>query len=152
MASLRRLLALGLSLGLAAAQSITPVESRGSLTPGSPLYTISISPELAVAPPKEELHLYPAVNDLITPDQSLKDLRISGRLAVVGPNNANKLKDGDIAFVSCDPDDYPGNIDPDDTLKIVLSSSPRPAAILLFTTHDVRCEYSADPNVKPVSA
>ncbi|EEQ31954.1 RING-7 protein [Microsporum canis CBS 113480] len=109
MASLWRLLALGLSLGLAAAQSIKPIDSRGSLQVGSPLYSLNLSPE--PLPGRKDLHLFPSTPDLYVLDQSIKmffqELHISGRLVTVSPRNANKLKAGDIAYLSCDPDDYP---------------------------------------------
>ncbi|KAM5474340.1 hypothetical protein MauCBS54593_001914 [Microsporum audouinii] len=150
MASLWRLLALGLSLGLAAAQSIKPIDSRGSLQVGSPLYSLNLSPE--PLPGRKDLHLFPSTPDLYVLDQSIKELHISGRLVTVSPRNANKLKAGDIAYLSCDPDDYPGNIDPNDTLGIVLAASPRPAAILLYTTHSLRCDYEPDSDGEPAAA
>ncbi|KAF3484200.1 RING-7 protein [Arthroderma uncinatum] len=149
MASLRRLLALALGLGLTASQSIKPIESRGALQVGSPLYTLAIEPELPSQPSPENLHLYPATQILNAPDETLKGLHISGRLVSVGPGNANKLKAGDIAYLSCDPDDYPGIIDPEETLEIIFNATTRPAAILLYTTHAVRCDFSPDPDDRP---
>ncbi|EGD95218.1 hypothetical protein TESG_02709 [Trichophyton tonsurans CBS 112818] len=149
MASLWRLLALGLSLALAAAQTITPLDSRGQLQVGSPLYSLDLDPE--PYDDRVKLHLYPSTSSLYAPDESLKDLRIAGRLVIVSHSNAQRLRETDIAYVSCDPDDYPGNIDPNDTLGALLAASRRPAAILLYTTHAVRCDYEADQDEDPAT-
>ncbi|EFR05117.1 RING-7 protein [Nannizzia gypsea CBS 118893] len=149
MASLRRLLALALSLGLAGAQSITPIESRGKLQVGSPLYSLDLDPEPYEG--REKLHLYPSTSDLYVPDEPLKGLRISGRLVTVSRRNANRLKAGDIAYLSCDPDDYLENIDPSEMLGVLLAAPIRPAAILLYTTHAVRCDYEGDREEDPAS-
>lgn len=70
MASLWRLLALGLSLALAAAQTITPLDSRGQLQVGSPLYSLDLDPE--PYDDRVKLHLYPSTSSLYSPDESLK--------------------------------------------------------------------------------
>ncbi|EZF72417.1 hypothetical protein H105_05464 [Trichophyton soudanense CBS 452.61] len=150
MASLWRLLALGLSLALAAAQSISPLDTRGQLQVGSPLYSLDLDPE--PYDDRVKLHLYPSTSNLFAPDESLKDLRIAGRLVIVSHRNAQRLKETDIAYLSCDPDDYPGNIDPNDTLGALLAASRRPAAILLYTTHAVRCDYEADHDEDPATS
>lgn len=74
-----------------------------------------------------------------------------GRLVIVSHRNVQRLKETDIAYLSCDPDDYPGNIDPNDTLGSLLAASRRPAAILLYTTHAVRCDYEADHDEDPAT-
>ncbi|DAA79016.1 TPA_exp: putative RING finger domain protein [Trichophyton benhamiae CBS 112371] len=149
MASLWRLLALGLSLALAAAQTITPLDTRGQLQVGSPLYSLDLDPE--PYDDRVKLHLYPSTSNLYAPDDSLKGLRIVGRLVIVSHRNVQRLKETDIAYLSCDPDDYPGNIDPNDTLGSLLAASRRPAAILLYTTHAVRCDYEADHDEDPAT-
>lgn len=70
MASLWRLLALGLSLALAAAQTITPLDTRGQLQVGSPLYSLDLDPE--PYDDRVKLHLYPSTSNLYAPDDSLK--------------------------------------------------------------------------------
>lgn len=70
MASLWRLLALGLSLALAAAQSISPLDTRGQLQVGSPLYSLDLDPE--PYDDRVKLHLYPSTSNLFAPDESLK--------------------------------------------------------------------------------
>ncbi|KAL4975838.1 hypothetical protein BDW66DRAFT_62648 [Aspergillus desertorum] len=69
-------------------------------------------------------------------------LNRTGTLVQVGPSNSLSLQSSDIAFISCDPAAYIGNLDADATLDNVLSRGPE--AVLLYSTTVSHCNYTND--------
>ncbi|KAL3470164.1 hypothetical protein BJX99DRAFT_56453 [Aspergillus californicus] len=74
--------------------------------------------------------------------RQLADLNRTGSL--VQAANLLSLQSTDIAFVSCDPDAYPGNLDASATVNGILNSQQRPAAVLLYSTIAQHCNYTND--------
>ncbi|RDW90618.1 uncharacterized protein DSM5745_02393 [Aspergillus mulundensis] len=66
----------------------------------------------------------------------------TGTLVQVGPSNSLSLQSSDIAFISCDPAAYTGNLDADATLSNVLIRGPE--AVLLYSTSASHCNYTND--------
>ncbi|KAI9704014.1 MAG: hypothetical protein M1820_005635 [Bogoriella megaspora] len=69
---------------------------------------------------------------------------ISGTLVVAqNPDQAKSILSQDIGYVSCDPSDYPGNINALGVLNQIQGQNA--AAIILFTTTALTCNYTAGP-------
>lgn len=54
---------------------------------------------------------------------------------------AGNIGQGNIAYISCDPSTYPGNIDGADTINAVVSNHP--GAIVLFSNSSTSCSFTA---------
>lgn len=54
------------------------------------------------------------------------------------------LERDDIAFISCDSSAYPGELDASDTVSNVLTASPLPSAVILYSTAVDHCNYTSD--------
>ncbi|KAL4910355.1 hypothetical protein BDW74DRAFT_144938 [Aspergillus multicolor] len=66
----------------------------------------------------------------------------TGTLLHVEPSNSLSLQSSDIAFISCDPTAYTGNLDADATLSNALTRNPE--AVLLYSTSASHCNYTND--------
>ncbi|KAI9375340.1 hypothetical protein BJX61DRAFT_539898 [Aspergillus egyptiacus] len=75
-------------------------------------------------------------------DRQYRDFNQTGTLVPVA--NSLSLQESDIAFISCDPDDYPGNLDASATVAHVLNSPQKPAAVVLYSTTLSHCNYTDD--------
>ncbi|WEW59796.1 hypothetical protein PRK78_005276 [Emydomyces testavorans] len=92
--------------------------------------------------------LAPLIKSMIAiPPDDTKEFNITGTLVNVAPANANKVKDGQIALVSCDRFAYPGNLNIHDTLKMLISQSPTVAATILYSVESSHCTYNADTSL-----
>lgn len=58
--------------------------------------------------------------------------------------NSLQLNSSDIAFISCDDSDYPGNLDASSTVANVVSSKQKASAVLLYSTELHHCNYSVN--------
>ncbi|KAL1955488.1 hypothetical protein VTO42DRAFT_8514 [Malbranchea cinnamomea] len=77
---------------------------------------------------------------------------ITGTLRKVGPEDVNTLSAHDtIAYISCDGSAYTGNIGVGETIAAVISNTPSPAAVVLYTTRSDHCNYTVDPVDRGVS-
>ena len=68
---------------------------------------------------------------------------MSGIVTQVIPSNSLDLNDSQIAFISCDQDEYTGNIRVSQTIEYVTSS--RSAAILLYSKTAIGCNLTNAP-------
>lgn len=57
------------------------------------------------------------------------------------PEAATQVQQGNIAFMSCDPENYPFNIGAAGT--ITAAAQANPGAIVLYSVHSTRCSFSA---------
>lgn len=73
-----------------------------------------------------------------------KTFHATGQLLHVDAANSLAVQSGDIAFISCDPSAYPGNLDASETVANVITSQQQPAAVLLYSTQANHCNYTAD--------
>ncbi|KAL5365191.1 hypothetical protein BJX96DRAFT_179617 [Aspergillus floccosus] len=73
-----------------------------------------------------------------------KTFHATGQLLHVDAANSLAVQSGDIAFISCDPSAYPGNLDASETVANVITSQQQPAAVLLYSTQANHCNYSAN--------
>lgn len=65
-----------------------------------------------------------------------------GPLVLTTTQNAIALKDGDIAYISCEPSDYAGGyVDASKTVN--LAASRQPDAIVLYSIYSAQCTFSA---------
>lgn len=77
---------------------------------------------------------------LTTTSQSFN---VSGTATQVIPSNSLNLKSSQIACISCDQDDYTGNIRVDETIEYVTSAQSA-AAILLYSKTATGCNFTSD--------
>jgi hypothetical protein len=63
----------------------------------------------------------------------------------VSVTNSQPLQNSSIAFVSCDRSAYPGNLHESETLNNILTSQPKPLAVVLYSTSASHCNYTDDP-------
>jgi len=88
--------------------------------------------------------LVPLVDSLIqSTTAQLKSFNVSGTATQVIPSNSLNLKSSQIACVSCDQDDYTGNIRVDETIEYVTSAQSA-AAILLYSKTATGCNFTSD--------
>ncbi|OQE91940.1 hypothetical protein PENNAL_c0008G08163 [Penicillium nalgiovense] len=73
----------------------------------------------------------------------LKSFNVSGTATQVIPSNSLDLKGSQIACISCDQDDYTGNIRVDETIEYVTSAHSA-AAILLYSKTAIGCNFTSD--------
>ena len=62
----------------------------------------------------------------------------------VNAANSLQLSSSDIAFISCDKSDYPGNLDASSTVSNVVSSKQKASAVLLYSSELHHCNYSSN--------
>ncbi|KAI3109353.1 hypothetical protein CBS147333_5675 [Penicillium roqueforti] len=87
-------------------------------------------------------NLVPLTNSLIqSTDDKLKAFNVSGVVTRVIPSNSLDLKSSQIAFISCDQDEYTGNIRVGQTIEYVTSGS---AAILLYSKTAIGCNLTSN--------
>lgn len=67
------------------------------------------------------------------------NIYIDGRLILINSSNANNpLSDG-IVYISCDPEDYPGVLGPNDVLGMAANAQPG-NAVVLYSTRSNHCQ------------
>ena len=76
-----------------------------------------------------------------------QEFETQGTLRNVDPANAGDLSNSDIAFVCCDDSAYSGNLDANDTIKTVITSTSPVAAVVLYSTESQHCNYTSDPEM-----
>ncbi|CAG8890990.1 unnamed protein product [Penicillium egyptiacum] len=86
--------------------------------------------------------LVPLAESLISTAQ-LKSFNVSGTATQVIPSNSLDLKKYQIACISCDQDEYTGNIRVDETIEYVTSAHSA-AAILLYSKTAIGCNFTSD--------
>jgi len=64
---------------------------------------------------------------------------ITGQLVLATAQTVSSVAQGNIAYISCDPSAYPGNIDATHTINIAVSQNPR--AIILFSNTSAACTF-----------
>ncbi|EAW13845.1 putative RING finger domain protein [Aspergillus clavatus NRRL 1] len=74
----------------------------------------------------------------------LQSFNVTGNLVGVNAQNSLQLNTGDIAFVSCDPSVYPGNLDASATVTNLLTAQDKAAAVLLYSTSASHCNYTVN--------
>lgn len=62
----------------------------------------------------------------------------------VVPTDSRNLNNSQIACISCDTEDYPGELSVDETVRLVLTAQQTPAAVLLYSPSSLSCNFSAD--------
>lgn len=72
-----------------------------------------------------------------------QSFNVSGTATQVIPSNSLNLKSSQIACISCDQDDYTGNIRVDETIEYVTSAQSA-AAILLYSKTATGCNFTSD--------
>jgi hypothetical protein len=68
--------------------------------------------------------------------------QFQGHLLQVGPSNQNNVSQGDIAYISCDPNTATSNIDPTTVVETVGNARPQPTGIVLYSTSSAECNLS----------
>ena len=79
----------------------------------------------------------PRVHVVLTCTQAIN---ATGPLFLTNPNTVNQLLPGDIAYISCEPGDYRGEIDASQCINFAVNN--RPVAIVLFSEFAARCSFS----------
>lgn len=64
---------------------------------------------------------------------------INGKLVLATAETASSVGQGNIAYISCDPSAYPGNIDAPQTIKTAVLQNP--SAIILFSNTSTSCTF-----------
>ncbi|KAJ4350179.1 uncharacterized protein N0V89_008800 [Didymosphaeria variabile] len=77
----------------------------------------------------------------LTPEATEKDL--DGALFYTTDSNSNNISQSEIAFISCDPSSYPGNIHADTVLSNIYNSG-KPSAAILYSTSTGYCNFTSD--------
>lgn len=76
-------------------------------------------------------------------DNAFESFNITGNLVNTNPNTISSLKDGDIAYLSCDDSAYDdGVIGASWTFETLSTNDPLPEAIILYSETDNHCNYS----------
>ncbi|KAL4947187.1 hypothetical protein BDW69DRAFT_178910 [Aspergillus filifer] len=120
--------------------SVLPSNSTEDLTHGSRFTLGGTQVDLG-----RTLSLAPLTRSLVSLDDTqLREFNQSGTLVQVGPSNSRDLSDSDIAFISCDPAVYTGNLDASYTVNDVLESN-QAKAVILYSTSASHCNYTNDP-------
>ncbi|KAL2872515.1 uncharacterized protein BJX67DRAFT_10406 [Aspergillus lucknowensis] len=92
-----------------------------------------------------QFNLAPLTRSLVRlSGRQVRDFNQTGTLVLAG--NSLSLQDSDIAFISCDPSAYPGNLGASDAVNTVLNSPQKPSAVLLYSTTASHCNYTNDGN------
>ncbi|KAI4176387.1 MAG: hypothetical protein LQ343_001126 [Gyalolechia ehrenbergii] len=78
--------------------------------------------------------------DPLTDQSTVTGIESSGTLRATNPGNVNSLPANTIAYISCDADAYPGNIDPVETFNQAIHHSPPPVSVILYSSTNRRCE------------
>ena len=71
---------------------------------------------------------------------SVQQQTINGALFLATSQTAGSVAQGDIAYISCDPSAYPGNIDATHTINTAVSRIP--SAIVLFSNLSSSCTFT----------
>ncbi|KAL2834247.1 hypothetical protein BDW59DRAFT_137581 [Aspergillus cavernicola] len=88
--------------------------------------------------------LAPLTRSLVSlTSRQIREFNHTGTL--VQAANSLSLQSTDIAFIPCDPDAYPGNLDASATVHNVISQQ-QPAAVLLYSTTASHCNFTDDGN------
>lgn len=69
-------------------------------------------------------------------------LDISGHLVNVGVDNSNSIQSEEFAYISCDPEAYPGYLKASDALNNVLYSSNPAVIVILYSEYSNHCNVS----------
>ncbi|KAL8913956.1 MAG: hypothetical protein Q9171_001341 [Xanthocarpia ochracea] len=77
--------------------------------------------------------------DYLTDQSGQLKTTLEGNLVLTTPANVNTLLGSAIAYISCDQEAYPGNVDPTQTLRSALSRLPPPISIVLYSLNATRC-------------
>jgi hypothetical protein len=73
-------------------------------------------------------------------------VNITGQLLPVG-DNTNVIRSGDIAFISCDADAYPGQLNADTAVAAAISGVSPPSAVILYSTEANHCNFSSTQTI-----
>ncbi|KAL3447334.1 hypothetical protein BJX65DRAFT_94726 [Aspergillus insuetus] len=93
----------------------------------------------------QQIDLAPLTQSLLNLSRrQVRDFNRTGSLVSV--TNSQPLQNSSIAFVSCDRSAYPGNLHESETLNHILTSEPKPLAVVLYSTSASHCNYTDDPN------
>ncbi|KAJ9658351.1 hypothetical protein H2198_003781 [Neophaeococcomyces mojaviensis] len=71
--------------------------------------------------------------------QNFLSIQITGRLVYVDTSNANSFITNAFDYISCDPEDYPGVLSPNDVLRMVVTAN-QGNAIVLYSTRANHCQ------------
>ncbi|KAL3490529.1 hypothetical protein BJX62DRAFT_137696 [Aspergillus germanicus] len=92
----------------------------------------------------QQIDLAPLTQSLLNLSRrQVRDFNRTGTLVSV--TNSQPLQNSSIAFVSCDRSAYPGNLHESETLNNILTSQPKPLAVVLYSTSASHCNYTDDP-------
>ncbi|MCJ1396560.1 hypothetical protein MMC18_009451 [Xylographa bjoerkii] len=82
----------------------------------------------------------------------LENIKITGNLVLINSTNVGSLEQGELAYISCDPYMYPGNIDSAQTVQMAASrlesqncnaeDSCNGGAIIMYSTTSTFCTFS----------
>ncbi|KAH1397508.1 hypothetical protein KXX31_001187 [Aspergillus fumigatus] len=72
----------------------------------------------------------------------LQRFNVTGNPVDAAAYNSLSLSTGDIAFVSCDTSQYPGNLDASATVSNLLTAQEKASAVLLYSTSASHCNYT----------
>ncbi|KAJ4305340.1 hypothetical protein N0V90_000871 [Kalmusia sp. IMI 367209] len=82
----------------------------------------------------------------LTTEATIRNL--NGELYLTNDNNYGLISGGDLAFISCDAQDYPGNLQADNIFQSVYDSD-KPSGAILFSTESNYCNYTGnDASIK----
>ncbi|KAI1969618.1 hypothetical protein LOZ53_006796 [Ophidiomyces ophidiicola] len=123
---------------LVGAQNAYPSGMRTETPPSGSLQYILQSQQFATNP----ILLLGLVESMARPPS--QNFTIHGVLKSVNRENINQLGGSDIVMVSCDEFAQPNNLKVKDTLKTIMTRSPTPAAMILYSMQLDRCQYKAD--------
>lgn len=79
----------------------------------------------------------------LTPSAGAAGIVLTGRLIATNSvqDATTNLKDGDITFICCDPEAYPGPLGATATINAAVSKNP--IAIVLYSTNSTQCSFNS---------
>jgi len=124
---------------IALAQTIGPSNSSQDL------YPVDSSPRFLLNgtefPDMPAIRLAPVGPYAQIQHSTFVQIDVLGHLLNVDASNANSIPPQVFSFISCDPEDYSGNLDATDVFKIVVNS-PRADIIILYSERSGHCYAS----------
>ncbi|OAL24018.1 hypothetical protein AYO20_10763 [Fonsecaea nubica] len=120
-----------------AAQTIAPSNTTHDLLPfsSSPRFILN-GTEFADLP---EIQMAPLGPYAQMSHQGFVQIRVQGHLVNIDASNANDIADVDqFSYISCDPEDYPNNLDASEVFRIVVNS-PRANIVILYSETSDHC-------------
>lgn len=79
----------------------------------------------------------------------LQQINPQGPLVLTTTKTADSLQPGDIAYISCEPSDYSGNIDASKTINLAVNN--KPYAIVLYSEYADTCSFNSSGNFQYLS-